>query len=202
MSIIRQIARLTYHAIRSKADRRHRLKWSQEFTMTMAVAGHTDLSEDELADCILEWADATHHEPEELAEATYTLACYGCDEEVLDTLRHVIDLAELGDCDLTTAADTITSAMTLFDTDPGEVVDSLYSPRHFTNLTISDIGGILESVGPFARMADLSLWHVMADIDATHHRLYDPANPDKDLSREIRNELRDKYDRELETSND
>lgn len=197
MSILRTLARFLYHSGRSKINRRHRLKYTDEFAQATAIMNQSKLDKDELTDTVLDLADQSEYSETELAEATYYLAAAGLDEDIPDALPRVVELAEFGLCTPQTAAESLAPLLVLFDRDPDGTSSMVRDIAHLTTktkLAAKDVTHVIEAVAPLARRLDKSFSAIAADIFDVCDQI--EAHSPEDYSTAVRDELEDRYRRE------
>jgi hypothetical protein len=171
MSRIRTICQLlpsvAYHFVRSKVDRKHRLKYSDEFVQTQAVVGPSVYSEDELADLLLGMGDMTGREPEELAEACYYLTSSGVGDNLSLYLHHAIVLSDVAGCPLEVAADILTDLAAFYQVDIDRldrVTAAIQLIVDETPLTASEGASILQRVDVVVARSDTGIVDVAWDV--------------------------------------
>lgn len=164
---LKTLARLAYHATRSKVDRRHRLKWTTEFTQSTAIMPRDTLDEDALADALIELADHSNYSETELADAVFYFSSAGLDEDIPIQLENAVLLADVALCDLSTAADGIATLSAIFDLgadDSYRASGSITRVIRSTPMTPSDAIHVFERVGSVAIHLDKTPEGVAGDI--------------------------------------
>lgn len=137
------------------------MQFEQEMATVQAISGATALELQVLEDSAREMGATTEWSATQSAEAMQYLALAGMEvNEITEAMPAVLNLATAAQLDLATAADMATDTMTMFgysSEELNEVMDIFVAAQQNANLSVTQLFGSLQMVGPAAVAAGVSL---------------------------------------------